>query len=139
MISVPIPRWHGIFSTSLSCLFSKIPRRIQKFLLVCLGLGGGGGGGGGRSESPHILSAITLLSPTLQRHDQAVLLVLSLTLLILMVMAPLTDVNPGFLAQLTACCAMGSIFVTGKTLGHLRRCSLMRQSNAGYVTWPEAP
>ena len=69
----------------------------------------------------------------MQRHDQAVLLALSLTLLILMVMAPLTEVNPGSLAQLTAGFAMGGIFVTGYVAGPEVASSMIAIAVPAYI------
>jgi len=56
---------------------------------------------------------VVLGAAAMQRYDYPVLLGLSVTLLLLMLVAPLTEVHAGSLAQLTAGFTMGSILVTG--------------------------
>ena len=69
----------------------------------------------------------------MQRHDNAVLLALSITLLILIIMAPLTELNPGSLAQLTAGFTVGGIFITGYVAGPAVASSMIAIAVPAYI------
>jgi hypothetical protein len=70
----------------------------------------------------------------LQRNDSAVVLGLSVVLLILIGLAPLTEAHTGFLAQLTAAFTIGGILVSGYTSGPEVSSSMIAVAVPAYMS-----
>lgn len=86
-----------------------------------------------QASSLSLAIAVVVGAAALQRNDSAVVLGLSVVLLILIVLAPLTEVHTGFLAQLTAAFAIGGVLVAGYLSGPEVSSSMIAVSVPAYV------